>query len=95
MRPWSVLLVNPGLQVVLLYRDTDSRWVVATVKMFQRAVFADLTGLPLLLIQVVSHEALLDDAVRLAERAAQLDVPVRLQVWPGLPHRLPWLRLDG
>lgn len=49
-------------------------------------VFADLTGLPPLLIQVGTHEILLDDAVRLAERAAAFDVPVRLQVWPGLPH---------
>jgi acetyl esterase/lipase len=49
-------------------------------------VFADLTGLPPLLIQVGSHEILLDDAVRLATRAAHHDVPVELQVWPEVPH---------
>lgn len=49
-------------------------------------VFADLTGLPPLLIQVGSHEILLDDAVRLASRAADHDVPVELQVWPEVPH---------
>lgn len=49
-------------------------------------VFADLTGLPPLLIQVGSHEILLDDAVRLAARAAEHDVPVELQVWPQVPH---------
>jgi epsilon-lactone hydrolase len=49
-------------------------------------VFADLTGLPPLLIQVGSHEILLDDAVRLAARAADHDVPVELQVWPQVPH---------
>ena len=49
-------------------------------------VFADLTGLPPLLIQVGSHEILLDDAVRLAARAGRHDVPVELQVWPGVPH---------
>ena len=48
--------------------------------------FADLTGLPPLLIQAGSHEILLDDAVRLAARAAEHDVPVELQVWPGVPH---------
>jgi monoterpene epsilon-lactone hydrolase len=48
--------------------------------------FADLTGLPPLLIQVGSHEILLDDAIRLAARAAQHDVPVELQVWPQVPH---------
>ena len=49
-------------------------------------IFADLTGLAPLLIQVGSHEVLLDDAVRLAARAGEHDVAVRLQVWPGVPH---------
>ena len=49
-------------------------------------VFADLTGLPPLLIQVGSHEILLDDALRLASRAAYHDVAVELQVWPEVPH---------
>jgi acetyl esterase/lipase len=49
-------------------------------------IFADLTGLPPLLIQVGSHEILLDDAVRLASRAADHDVQVELQVWPEVPH---------
>ncbi len=42
-------------------------------------VFATLTGLPPLLIQVGSHEVLLDDAVRLAANAARDDVEVTLQ----------------
>lgn len=49
-------------------------------------IFADLTGLPPLLIQVGSHEILLDDAIRLASRAAEHDVRVDLQVWPEVPH---------
>jgi acetyl esterase/lipase len=49
-------------------------------------VFADLTGLPPLLIQVGSHEVLLDDAVRLAQQAAAADVSVTLEVTPGVPH---------
>ena len=49
-------------------------------------IFGDLTGLPPLLIQAGSHEILLDDAVRLAARAAAHDVRVDLQVWPGVPH---------
>lgn len=49
-------------------------------------VFADLTGLAPLLVQVGSHEILLDDAVRLAARAAEHDVHVELQVWPQVPH---------
>jgi acetyl esterase/lipase len=49
-------------------------------------IFADLRGLPPLLIQVGSHEVLLSDALRLAGRAASSDVPVTLDVTPGVPH---------
>ena len=49
-------------------------------------IFGDLTGLPPLLIQVGSHEVLLSDAIRLAGRAAVADVPVTLEVTPGVPH---------
>ena len=49
-------------------------------------VFAGLHGLPPMLIQVGSHEILLSDAVRLAERAANDDVAVTLEVVPGVPH---------
>jgi epsilon-lactone hydrolase len=49
-------------------------------------IFGDLSGLPPLLIQVGSHEILLSDALRLTERAALSDVPVTLEVTPGVPH---------
>jgi epsilon-lactone hydrolase len=49
-------------------------------------IFADLTGLPALLIQVGSHEVLLDDATKLAARAAADNVAVTLDVTPGVPH---------
>jgi acetyl esterase/lipase len=49
-------------------------------------VFVDLTGLPPLIIQAGSHEVLLDDAVRLAGQAATADVPVTLDITPGVPH---------
>jgi epsilon-lactone hydrolase len=49
-------------------------------------IFGDLTGLPPLLIQVGTHEVLLSDAIRLAGRAAICDVPVTLEVTPGVPH---------
>jgi acetyl esterase/lipase len=47
---------------------------------------ADLTGLPPLLIQVGTAETLLDDAVRLAERARAAGVDVRLEAWDDLVH---------
>jgi epsilon-lactone hydrolase len=49
-------------------------------------VFADLSGLPPLIIQAGTHEVLLDDAVRLAGQAATADVAVTLDVTPGVPH---------
>ncbi|KAB2382941.1 alpha/beta hydrolase [Actinomadura montaniterrae] len=47
---------------------------------------ADLRGLPPLLIQAGGREILLDDALRLATRAAHADVSVTLQTFPGAPH---------
>ncbi|GAA3273568.1 alpha/beta hydrolase [Dactylosporangium vinaceum] len=49
-------------------------------------IFADLTGLPPLLVQAGSNEVLLDDATRLAVRAAADNVAVILDVVPGVPH---------
>jgi epsilon-lactone hydrolase len=49
-------------------------------------IFADLSGLPPLIIQAGTHEVLLDDALRLAQRAATADVAVTLDVTPGVPH---------
>jgi acetyl esterase/lipase len=49
-------------------------------------VFADLSGLPPLIIQAGTHEVLLDDAVRLARQAATADVEVTLDITPRVPH---------
>jgi epsilon-lactone hydrolase len=49
-------------------------------------VFADLSGLPPLIIQAGTHEVLLDDALRLAQQAAAADVEVTLDITPLVPH---------
>jgi epsilon-lactone hydrolase len=49
-------------------------------------IFADLSGLPPLIIQAGTHEVLLDDAIRLASQAAIADVEVTLDITPGVPH---------
>ena len=49
-------------------------------------VFADLSGLPPLIIQAGTHEVLLDDAIRLARQAATADVQVTLDITPQVPH---------
>lgn len=52
-------------------------------------LYADLTGLPPLLIMVGSIEVLLDDSTRLAERAQAAGVDVTLEVWDDMPHNWP------
>lgn len=49
-------------------------------------LFADLRGLPPILIHVSSTELLMDDSVRLHEKARSSGVKSTLIVYPGLPH---------
>lgn len=49
-------------------------------------IFADLSGLPPMLIQAGSEEILLDDATHLAERAQQVGVQVHLHVYENMWH---------
>jgi monoterpene epsilon-lactone hydrolase len=49
-------------------------------------LFADLHGLPPLLLLVGSEECLLSDATRLAARAQAAGVAATLEVWPGMQH---------
>ncbi len=48
--------------------------------------YADLRGLPPLLVQVGTAEVLLDDSIRLADRAREAGVDVTLTVWDDMPH---------
>ncbi|WP_431873718.1 alpha/beta hydrolase [Amycolatopsis sacchari] len=50
------------------------------------AVYADLAGLPPLLVQVGSNEVLLDDSTRFVARAAAAGVDVILDVTADVPH---------
>ncbi|MBN1285305.1 MAG: alpha/beta hydrolase [Anaerolineae bacterium] len=52
-------------------------------------VYADLHGLPPLLILVGSNEILLSDSTRLARRARLAGVDVTLDVWEGMVHVWP------
>lgn len=60
--------------------DADPRSPLAS------PLYADLAGLPPLLIHVGADEVLLDDSTRLAERARAAGVPVELKIWPVVPH---------
>ena len=52
-------------------------------------LFADLSGLPPLLVQVGSEETLLSDATRFAEAAGLARVAVTLEIWPHMIHAWP------
>lgn len=49
-------------------------------------LYAELTGLPPLLLQVGSAEILLDDSVRVADRARAAGVETELRIWPQMFH---------
>ena len=49
-------------------------------------IYADLSGLPPMLIHVGENEVLLSDSTRLAERAEAAGVDVTLEVWPDMFH---------
>lgn len=53
-------------------------------------LYADLAGLPPLLIIVGTSEVLLDDAVRLHERAEAAGVDSTLEIWDDMIHIWPW-----
>jgi monoterpene epsilon-lactone hydrolase len=77
------LVLNPYLfeQISPLYlRDISPYDPLAS------PLFGDLHGLPPLLIQVGSDEALLSDSMSLAERAREAGVDVTLEVWPRMQH---------
>jgi acetyl esterase/lipase len=49
-------------------------------------LYADLTGLPPLLIQAGSAEVLLDDSRRIADKARRAGVDVTLHIWEDMIH---------
>ncbi len=49
-------------------------------------LYGRLKGLPPLLVHVGGNEILLDDSLRLAERARAAGVSVEIKIWPDLPH---------
>jgi len=69
-----------GLMADAYLGDVDRRSPKAS------PLFADLAGLPPLLLQVGSSELLLDDTTRLAERAAAAGVDVTLEIWDDVVH---------
>jgi acetyl esterase/lipase len=96
--PWTDLAVTGDSIVTNDAADTlfVGAWVTAIAQHYRAGtqathpllspVYANLTGLPPMLIQVSSSEVLLDDSRRVAAHAARDGVNATLQIWPGLPH---------
>jgi len=49
-------------------------------------LYADLSGLPPLVIHVSADEVLRDDSLRIADRARAAGLSVDLKIWPVVPH---------
>ena len=56
-------------------------------------LFADLAGLPPMLIQVGSEEVLMSDSIQLAEAAGFAQVDVTLRIWPDMIHIWPFFAM--
>jgi acetyl esterase/lipase len=69
-----------GLSARYYLGEMDPRHPIAS------PLYADLKGLPPLLIHVGEDEVLRDDSTRIATRAKEAGVRVELKVWPVVPH---------
>jgi epsilon-lactone hydrolase len=69
-----------GLSARYYLGEMDPRHPIAS------PLYADLKGLPPLLIHVGEDEVLRDDSTRLAERAKEAGARAELKIWPVVPH---------
>lgn len=65
---------------VLYIRDMDPRSPIVS------SIYADLTGLPPMIVHVGNDEILLSDAARLVDRARESGVEVTFKVWDDMWH---------
>ncbi|GIL38460.1 alpha/beta hydrolase [Roseiterribacter gracilis] len=105
--PAGAYLLSPWLDLALRgasYQengDSDPLFFQAAAKAYARGtpldqalvspLYADLTGLPPLLLQVSSDELMLSDSTDFARKAEAAGVAVTLQVWQNTVHAWPFL----
>lgn len=78
---------DPMVTAYALQRGADGfRGAIAADDARVSPLFADLTGLPKILVQVGGEEILLDDALRLAKSAKAVEVDIDCQVYEGMWH---------
>ena len=78
--PW--FNVSDIAVVARYYCPDESKWRDPLVS----PVFANVSGLPPMLIQVGDDEILLDDSTRLAEKLEAAGIDVEIEVWPDMWH---------
>ena len=78
--PWFE--VQDMAVVARYYCPDESKWRDPLVS----PVFANVSGLPPMLIQVGDDEILLDDSRRLAEKLEAAGIDVEIEIWPDMWH---------
>lgn len=78
--PWFD--VSDMAVVASYYCPDESQWRNPLVS----PVFANVSGLPPMLIQVGDDEILLDDSTRLAQKLEAAGIDVEIEVWPDMWH---------
>jgi len=74
------------MAVVARYYCTDeTKWRDPLIS----PVFANVSGLPPMMIQVGNDEILLSDSTRLAEKLEAAGVDVEIEIWPDMWHVFP------
>lgn len=81
--PWFE--VSDMAIVARYYCPDESKWRDPLVS----PVFANVSGLPPMMIQVGDDEILLSDSTRLAEKLEAAGIDVELEVWPDMWHVFP------
>ena len=78
----EVMLTKKELQQAadIYLKDTDNKNPLAS------PLYADLKGLPPILLQTGTKEIILDDTIRFAEKAKKAGVEVISDIWPGMWH---------
>jgi acetyl esterase/lipase len=98
LSPWvDLTLSGPSFDANAAADPQVQRWLLAEMAAhylgpadarapLASPVFADLSGLPPLLVHTGSKEALVDDGRRLVDAAKQAGTDATLRCWPGMIH---------
>ena len=81
--PWFD--VSDMAVVARYYCPDETKWRDPLVS----PVFANVSGLPPMLIQVGDDEILLSDSTRLAEKLEAAGIDVEIEIWPDMWHVFP------